>query len=161
MPPEPDFQPEPTIGPLLQTAILCEKVLEERDGVKSAIRIIDQINRAAWGVTPPAMMEPFPYSIAMLLRLKAGAARGTYRIDVRIMKPSNEVAGTMSHPVYFPGPDDAGTDVVVNMQLQFDEAGTWWFEILVEDKRWMRVPLRIVYLPTKQPTGPGGPGGPS
>ena len=30
-------------GPFLQSALICEKVLQEQDGVLSAIRIIDRI----------------------------------------------------------------------------------------------------------------------
>lgn len=147
MAPEPEFKPDPTIGPLLTDAMICEKVLEEKDGVKSAIRIIDQVNRTAVAPSPSQTMEPFDYPLSLLLRFKAGAARGTYKIDVRIVRPSNETAGTMSHPIHFPGPDDAGTDVVVNIMMRIDEAGTWWFEISVNDNRWMRIPLRVVYLP--------------
>ena len=36
-------------GPYLSAALLCEKVLEEKDGVKSAIRIIDRVTRTVTG----------------------------------------------------------------------------------------------------------------
>ena len=32
-------------GPYLEAAFFCEKVLQEIDGTKSAIRIVDRINR--------------------------------------------------------------------------------------------------------------------
>ena len=56
--PEPDLHIDPQIGPFI-SALLCERVLEEREGVKSAIRIIDQLNRQAGGTPPHATMESF------------------------------------------------------------------------------------------------------
>ena len=61
-------------GPYLSAAFLCEKVLEEKDGVKSAIRIIDRVTRTAVGPNPPMEMEPFQYNIVLLLKFKSGLA---------------------------------------------------------------------------------------
>ena len=149
---ESDLSLDPKIGPFV-TALLCERVMEERDGVKSAIRIIDQLNRGAIGTPPPAIMEMFVHNLGLLVRLKAGAARGTIQVNVQIRKPSNKVFGEMSHPVHLPGPEDAGIDLVFNLNLKIDEVGTWWFDVLLNGERWTRVPLRVVYLPQeiKQP----------
>jgi hypothetical protein len=37
-----------TDGPCLQTAVICEKVLQEQDGAVSAFRIIDRIFLPNW-----------------------------------------------------------------------------------------------------------------
>jgi hypothetical protein len=156
MSPEPDFKPDHKMGPFLN-ALLCEKILEEKDGIKSAVRIIDQVNRSMVGIglPVPTIMEEFEFSIALLIRLKAGAARGTYQIKVQVKKPNNDDAGEMEHPVHLPGPDDAGIDIALNVQMKIDQVGTWWFDIFVNGERWMRLPLRVVYLPQslKQPGG--------
>jgi len=148
MSPEPEYKPNPSLGPFL-SALLCEKILEEKDGIKTAVRIIDQINRGAMGVeqSPPSVMPSFDYPIGLLIRLKAGAARGMYQVNVRIVKPSNESAGEINHPVHLPGPDDSGIDIVLNAALSIDQVGTWWFDISVNGERWTRVPLRVVYFP--------------
>ena len=157
MAPEQDLPPSPTLGPFL-AAFICEKLLEERDGIKTAVRIIDQLNRQAVGSNPPSLMDPFVYPLSLVVRLKAGAARGTFPITVRIVKPNNEKAAELNNSVHLPGPDDAGVDFVLNMMLEINEVGTWWFDIYVRDERWMRVPLRVVYLPqsVRQPGAPGG-----
>jgi len=145
---EPEYEANPTLGPFLN-AVLCEKILEEKDGLKTAVRILDQLNRGATGVgqSPPAIMEPFEYPIGLLIRIKAGAARGMYAINVRVLKPNNEMAGEINHPIHLPGPDDAGIDIVLNAEMHFDQVGTWWFDIYVGEERWMRLPLRVVYFP--------------
>ena len=40
---EPDLKRNPAYGPYLNAAFLCEKILEEKSGVLSAIRIIDRV----------------------------------------------------------------------------------------------------------------------
>jgi hypothetical protein len=48
-----------------------------------------------------------------------------------------------------PGPDDAGVDIVLNTIMKIDQVGTWWFDIYVNDERWVRLPLRwCIYLNT-------------
>lgn len=146
MAPEQDAPSDPRLGPFV-TALLCERILQERDGVKSAIRIIDQVNRQAAGERVSSVMEPFSYNVGLMVRLKAGAARGTYQVNVQIRKPNNSIVAEMNHAVHLPGPDDAGQDLAFNLALQIDEVGTWWFEILIDNQKWTKVPLRVVYLP--------------
>lgn len=144
--PEQDLKLDPRIGPFV-TALLCERIIEERDGVKTLVRIIDQVNRQAAGQDPPSVMDPFPYTVGLLVRLKAGAARGTFQIHVKIRKPSNTLAVELSHAIHLPGPDDAGADLAFNLMMLLDEVGTWWFDVYVGEDKWMRIPLRVVYLP--------------
>ena len=47
-----------TQGPYV-TALLCEKILEEKDGIKTAIRIIDRLTHVRVGPDAPATLPPF------------------------------------------------------------------------------------------------------
>lgn len=150
MSPEPTGEQDFRFGPYLITAALCERVLEEKDGVKSAIRMVDQLNRNAMGPEVPSSMEPFEGDLSLLLRLKAGGARGLYRLDVRVVKPSQnaeEVQPLVVHPVHFTGPDESGADMVLRMRATFDQEGLWWFDVYINGQRIVRVPLRVTYLP--------------
>jgi hypothetical protein len=40
-------------GPYIGAAFLCEKILQEKDGVLSAIRIVDRITHSAVGPEAP------------------------------------------------------------------------------------------------------------
>ena len=146
-------------GPHLVTALLCEHVLEERDGVKSAIRIIDRTTRTSGGPGATSEMQPFTRAYFLLIRFKSGSARGTMPLQIRLMKPSGESPPPLTSTVNFEGEEDRGVDVVVKMELEIDVAGLWWFDIYLDEIRVTRVPLRIVYLP--QPTLPVAPSGQS
>ena len=133
-------------GPYFQGAALCEKVLVEQDGVKSAIRIFDRYTRAVAGPTPPQEMEPFTIEASLLIRFKSGSARGAHQLRVRLEKPSGESSQLVNQAILFEGEDDRGADVVGGLTLTLDMTGLYWFDVYLSDIRITRVPLRVVYL---------------
>ncbi len=143
-------------GPYLSAALICEKVLEEKDGVKSAVRIIDRVTRTVAGTSPPAQMEPFDYELTFLVRLKAGWARGSFPLRIVMVKPSGESPPPAQHTLYFEGEEDRGIDIVANMRIRFDLTGIYWFEVHLEDSLLTRVPFRVIYMTqVTQMSGPG------
>lgn len=134
-------------GPFLSAAFICEKVLVEKDGVKSAIRIVDRVTRTVVDPSPPEEMEPFDWEGVLLLRLKSGWARGNYSVQVSFVKPSGESPTPMQRTVNFEGEEDRGIDVMVNMSVRFDQTGIYWFKIYLADMLLTQIPLRVVYLP--------------
>lgn len=142
-------------GPYLLVACLCEKVLEEKDGVKSAIRIIDRLERTAVGPSPPKEMEAWEHDLTLLIRMKSGMARGAYPLEIRLVKPSGESPTPMTQTVYFEGEEDRGIDVVGHMRIKFDMTGVYWFQIKLGEVRLTQIPLRVIYLPqVRQIRGP-------
>ncbi len=63
-------------GPFLQMAVFCEKVLQERDGVLSAIRIVDRFMHSLSGAEAPEIMPPIKTEVSILIGLKSGSVRG-------------------------------------------------------------------------------------
>lgn len=142
------------LGPYLNAAFICEKVLQERDGVMSAIRIIDRLTHTMPGADV-AVMDPFPYQFTLLLGFKSGEALGNYQISIQPIRPEDNVKmGAAVYTVNFEAPADRGVGVCANMQIQFDTPGLWWFDIFLTElsglkriRRVTRIPLRIIYLP--------------
>jgi len=134
-------------GPYLSAALLCEKVLVEQDGVKSAIRIVDRINRTAAGPSPPSEMEPFDYDIVLLLRFKSGWARGVHIVKVQAAKPSGELMPEVINSVLFEGEEDRGVDIVGHMKLKLEQTGIYWIHIYLNDIRVTQIPFRVTYIP--------------
>ncbi len=144
-------------GPYLSAAIICEKVLEERDGVKSVVRIIDRVIRQALGPSPPQEMEPFDYEMTLLLKFKSGRARGTYTVEIQLVKPSGESPTPMTNTILFEGEDDRGIDIVANTKIKFDQTGIYWFNIVLNGIRLTRIPFRVIYLPQVRRTSTPSP----
>jgi hypothetical protein len=142
------------LGPYLNAAFICERVLQERDGVMSAIRIIDRLTHTIPGANVD-VMDPFPYEFTLFLGFKSGEALGNYQISIQPFKPeANEKMSAAIYTVNFEAPADRGVGICANMQIQFDVPGLWWFDIYLTElsglkriRRVTRIPFRIVYLP--------------
>ncbi len=134
-------------GPFLSVACLCEKILEEKDGVKSAIRIVDRVTRTAAMPEPPEEMEPWQYSLKLLIKLKSGAARGVHSLGVQMIKPSQERMPLLTNSVFFEGDEDRGIDVVADMNMMLDQTGVYWFYITLNGNILTKIPMRVIYMP--------------
>jgi hypothetical protein len=134
-------------GPYLTAACLCERVLEEKDGVLSAIRIVDRI--MLQGVAPPGVemppMPPVPIMLVALVTLKNGSARGSRRLSLQPIAPSGFKLPGPSVPLLLEGDDDRGVNVRLVIQFQAQEEGLYWFDVLLDDELLTRMPLRVVY----------------
>lgn len=146
-------------GPYLSAAFLCERVLAEADGTKSAIRIVDRINHRPTVSEPAEELKPFGLRLFLFLRFKSGSARGPMALEVRLTKPSMESRTPIQQSVNFEGEDDRGIDFVAGLDLRVDEAGLHWLDVFLEGELVTRIPLRVVYLPQVRRRG-GQAGGP-
>ena len=144
-------------GPYLSAALLCEKVLDEKDGVKSAIRIIDRITRTQIGPNPSMEMEPFDYSVVLLIKFKSGWARGVHTVKVQIAKPSGELTPEITNSVLFEGEEDRGIDIVGNMMIKLDQTGIYWIHVYLNDVKMTQIPLRVTYMPQVRQLRGGNP----
>ena len=133
-----------TKGPYLAAALLCEKVLQEKDGILSAIRIIDRIIATAQGSQPPEQMPPVPVNITALLILKSGDVRGSHTINIQPVAPSDFRSPAISWPIFLEG-EDRGANIVLQIVFQAKEEGLYWFEVTFKDELLTRIPLRVVY----------------
>lgn len=136
-----------TDGPYVVAAVLCERVLEEKDGVLTAVRIVDRTTIAA-----PEGAE-LVVALTALISLKPGKAVGRYTIGLRPEAPSGMQLPALAAPINFEGGEgDRGVNLVLPLQMQAEE-GLYWFDVLWIDDRastetvLTRMPLRVVWQP--------------
>lgn len=134
-------------GPYLTAAFLCERVLEEKDGVKSAIRIFDRTTRTIASTTASSEMEPFSFEFCLVVQFKAGSIRGPHQFRMTLIRPSGESPPPTEHQVYFEGEDDRGVDIVIRFALEVTKPGVYWFRLEFDDEFVTKVPWRVIYAP--------------
>ena len=144
---EPEQFTNPEYGPYVLAALLCERVLQEKDGVLSAIRIIDRVTRNYFSPKPPSKMEPFIQGVTILFVIKPGQFPGGHQLTVQPFKPTNEPLPLIRRTLNLEPPEDRGANFVVNAQLEIDTPGIWRFEVRLDDRLVAKIPLNIVYLP--------------
>ena len=138
-------------GPHLSAAFFCEKVIEDKEGVLSAIRIVDRIIHSAIGAGTPEAMPPVPVALTLLIGLKSDAARGRHELAVTAEQPSgmrHRVAEALT--VLLEG-EERGANLILNLQWVAQQEGLYWFDIELNGRTLTRVPLRVVYQ--RQETG--------
>jgi hypothetical protein len=141
-------------GPFLLAAVICEKVLQEVDGVASAIRIIDRhIVTPAPGQPASSKMPLIQLNYTLFVNLKSGSKRGRFTVKLVFRGPSGLKLQEAGLPILLEG-EERGANVIVPFYLQLDQEGLYWFDVYFEDTVLTSVPLRVMYQATTLTTPP-------
>ena len=144
-------------GPHLQAAFFCERLLQETDGVLSAIRIVDHITADTVSPSPPQARV----NLTLVLSFKTGEARGPRELTIAMVSPGSPSPlppeEHYSQTILFEGPDDRGDTIIMPISVipisMIAEAGSvYWFNVYFDKRLMTRVPLRVE-IP-KQTQGP-------
>ena len=128
---------------------MCERVLNEKDGVFSAIRIIDIIFRSR---RPDETEEFLPVSFTFLAlgRLKPEAA-GPHNVRLDLIRINGETETIGQSEVNIDPPKiagiPAGFTVIVQMGFEPKNLGTAWVVMYFDGKEATRVPITIADNP--------------
>lgn len=140
--------------PYLTAALLCDKVLEEKNGTLSVMRIIDRLEFQVADVpeiNKPGIKPAIP--ISGLISIKSGPMVGKAKISLDGVRPSGAKKRLMTYELDLKG-GDHGQNIVVNMALGVEEEGLHWFEVLVGETVLTKIPLMIVRKLSKPETTP-------
>lgn len=153
-------EPLETSGPYLSAAFICEKVLVERDGVHSFIRVVDRFTIPIFSNIPVGVNIPPPVIQGIIcVGIKGGGLpTGKYTITVKGHKPDG--AGPLPDAIaqfFFPGGEDNGVILPVPLALTAPAEGLYWFDVLFEGIQLTRIPMRVLHQPAALPQFPQGP----
>lgn len=136
-------------------AVLCEKALQEQDGVISIIRVIDRLTQSHTGPDPPEQMPQFVAShLTLVVALKSDQARGRYGIKIRPEAPGGFQLPAMEQGIQLQ-PGGSGVNLVMPLVFPVAQEGLFWFDVFLTgpdpqpDRLLTRVPLEIVYQPLR------------
>jgi len=131
-------------GPYLTAALICEKILREKDEIISIIRVIDRITITIGGTLPPETPPPVIVNCNALISLKSGSVTGNRTLKWMLETPSGTKTLEQLIPILFEG-EDRGINLVLNLNIQVEQEGLHWFTLFLEDQFLTRIPLRIFY----------------
>jgi hypothetical protein len=140
-------------GPHLAAAFLCEKVLQERDGVPSFIRVVDRFNvpippKLPQGVSlpPGVQIQPPVIQVYLVVMLKAGTiGSGKYNIRARLNKPDGSLQQDNTLPAFLSGSEDNGLALINQMVIVGPDEGLHWIDIYFENSLLTRIPMRVLH----------------
>lgn len=131
-------------GPYLIAALLCEKILQEKDETVSIIRMVDRVTLTTQAALSPETLPPIALNLNAFISFKSGSARGRHTVKLRIETPSGLKLPEQLLPVLFEG-EDRGVNLILGINIVVDQEGVYWFDVLLEDVLLTRIPLRILY----------------
>lgn len=125
--------------PYLTAALLCEKVLEEKSGTMSLIRIADALTYSLVGM--PQGYQPV-VQFSGLVCLKSGPVTGDHVVKIVAENPVGERQELYSLPVKLMGKDH-GQNLLLNLTLAIQHDGLHWFDVIFDDDVLTRIPLTV------------------
>lgn len=135
--------------PDLQSSLVCDDVRQERNGKFIIIGIFDAIAVPKY----PATFQ----RICMVNRWCCGD--GEFTQQSRLLKPDGITVLTEGKPVAVKLASSTATATCVEifMNLQFENPGIYWTEVLLDGKLKLRYPLRAGLVPTAPNRPPAPP----
>jgi len=148
-------------GPHLSAAFLCERILQEKDGVPSFIRVVERFMVPVLPNLPPGMqvMQPPALQFTLVVSLKAGSLpAGKYNLRIKLQKPDGSNVQDNLAQIFMNGSDDNGALVGMPMVLVKPDEGLYWFDVLFEEALLTRIPMRVLHQQVALPPFPQGKG---
>lgn len=137
-------------GPYVTLATFCEQAIEDKNGVLTLVRIIDQITASGASDELP---QGAAVATTLVVGLKPGQARGRQTVQVAIEHPDGTRHPGSDLPVHFTQGPVVGANLVLNMTIALSTTGIYWADVLVNKRLVTRVPLEVRY----EVTPPGMP----
>jgi hypothetical protein len=134
----------PTMSPDLQSSLICDDVRQERNGKFILIGLFDAIALPRY----PATFQ----RLCIVNRWCCG--EGTFVQHSRLLAPDQMAVVAESKPVQLKLPDTEATATCIEffLNVRFENPGTYWIEIMLENQLKLRYPLRaaLVQHPPQQ-----------
>jgi len=132
--------------PYVTAALICEKLLREKDETLTLVRVADRLQYSLQGF--PAETKPM-IQMNGLLSLKSGSVTGDHMIKLVSVKPNGQRWDAHSQSVNLLG-NDHGVNIIMNINLGVDQDGLYWFDVLFDDEILTRIPLMITQIQAPQ-----------
>lgn len=143
-------------GPYVQVGTICERALQEKDGVVSLVRVVDRFTVTLPGPPTPDRTPASTIGVTIVVMLKSGIYRGTGNLKIVPVAPSGQKLRELSVAVFLEG-EDRGVNVILNAQFVVQEEGIYWLDVSFQDQLLTRIPMRILYQwVTPLPMTPAG-----
>lgn len=132
--------------PYIAAALLCEKVLQEKDEVISIMRIVDRLQYRVEGLPPG--VKPI-VNLQGLIMLKSGPVSGEHTVTIVAERPNGERKELNRLPIVLRG-KDYGHNIILNLGLGVEQDGLYWFDVLFDGDVLSRIPITVSQLQNEQ-----------
>jgi len=137
-------------NPVLSIAGFCLKALDGVDNNMSGITFLDHYTAAVAGDRGPE--DKVLISLWALFAFKSrtfapGELTGNHSLKLLLRSPKRKISTVGELPLG-PVPETAtGFNVRVKLNIKVKTPGLWWMHVLLDGRRYAKMPLRITFRP--------------
>lgn len=128
--------------PFVGAALICEKILTEKDGVVTPVRIVDTFYVKAPSATVSANITRGIKAVGYIC-LKSGAVTGKHTVGLTLRSPSDTVTRVAELPVVMEG-GVQGVTMQVDVTLAAKELGYYRIDVSWDTEPLTSIPFRLV-----------------
>lgn len=133
-------------GPFVGLAVFCEQAIEEKDGVITLVRVVDQMTVSVSDPDAPDDLPPGAgIQTTLVIGLKAGQALGKQKVQVVFEHPDGSRHAGPELPVHFTQAPASGANLILKTTLALSTTGLYWADVLVNNRLVTRSPLEVRY----------------
>lgn len=131
------------IEPYLKLGTICERVLEEKDGVLSLIRIVDKFTVTITGKEPPDQLPRGSKMLTIVMSWVGGL--GSHEAAFNIISPAGEIQQSPRSWSFTLDAINQGHNIVVTLPVSIAKEGVYWIEFILNEQVKTRIPFQILY----------------
>lgn len=136
--------------PDVVAAFFCERLLRERDGVLSPIRIVRRVTRKETGEDAPDEMPETTIRLKALIILRSMQPQpGPHEVSMKCIAPNGTAMFSATTTIDFSG--KTGFNLDVDFRLMANEAGMYWTEFYYDKQLLTKMDLEVEYIRDTQP----------
>lgn len=137
----------PNARPYLSAAFVCERVLEDKDGSISAIRIVDTFHVDLPKDMPPDVIPAL--ELTLVVSFKKASSNPTpesHEVSVRLHAPSGAEFHSVSAAKlpFVLAEMGSGHNLIMRIRLPVGEFGLFWFDVNLDDELVTRIPVKLL-----------------
>lgn len=130
------------IEPYLKLGTICERVLQETDGVLSLIRIVDRFMITITGKEPP---DQLPEGLLLTIVMSWVGGLGHHEAAFNIISPGGETQPSPRSWSFTLDAINQGRNIIVTLPVRIRKAGVYWIEFILNDQVKSRIPFQVLY----------------
>lgn len=134
-------------GPYLGCAVFCDSILEDKDGVTSAMRIVDTVNLYIPPEAPsdvPSAANPIGFTQHLLVIFRPGSALGNHTLKLVVESATGKRKEVSTRELTFTKKKTGGITVRIHAGFTVEKSGMLWLDVILNGKTYTRVPLNVL-----------------
>jgi hypothetical protein len=135
-------------GPFVASAILCQSISEDSDGLVSAHRILDEIRVVLNANAPaefPSKAHPVELPLFALIMIRRGdAGSGKHRLRLVFERPDGKTTDVYNEDIEMPKFPNGAATVKAKITAKLQSEGVFWIDVILNKERLTRMALNLV-----------------